>query len=241
MLGSRWVETIREKIDTCAAFVVLMTPAGEDSAWVHREIDRAQAQSRPMFPLLMEGREFFRLSDVQYENVTNNKMPSDYWLTRLSATMTDQHHPPPGPAAKPAAVSAPTSPPPAPVPAGGYVFVSYSHRDKVYVDQLVTFLRSHGIEVWTDEGIDYGSRWEHEIESKVEGCRILIPVMSDHSRVAPWVTREIDLAQELNKPILPLLLSGRRFMRLRDLQDEDVTGGRMPSTKFIAALRSQPA
>ena len=51
-----------------------------------------------------------------------------------------------------------------------------------------------------------------------------------------WVDRELDLAQELDKPILPLLVAGRRFMRLRDVQVEDVTGGRMPSQSFVDRL-----
>ena len=36
--GDRWDRVIRLKIDTCAAFVVVMTPRAEESDWVAREI-----------------------------------------------------------------------------------------------------------------------------------------------------------------------------------------------------------
>jgi hypothetical protein len=53
---------------------------------------------------------------------------------------------------------------------------------------------------------------------------------------APWVIREIDLAQELGKRVLPLLLGGRPFLSLRDLQYEDVTNAAMPGERFMTLL-----
>jgi hypothetical protein len=86
-----------------------------------------------------------------------------------------------------------------------YVFISYSHSDHEYVARLSAHLRSAGLEVWTDEGIDYGDHWPDVIESRIESCSVFICVMSDYSRKARWVDREIDLAQELALPIVPLL------------------------------------
>jgi len=89
--------------------------------------------------------------------------------------------------------------------------------------------------------IDYGAPWAAAIETQIETCAVFVPVMSDHARRAPWVTREVDLAQELDKPIMPLLLAGRRFLRLRDLQDEDVTDGQLPGDGFVVSLRRHTA
>lgn len=91
--------------------------------------------------------------------------------------------------------------------------------------------------VWTDEGINGGAEWMSTFERQIEACAVFVPIMSDHSRAAPWVLREIDLAQELGKPVLPLLLSGRRFLSLRDIQDEDVSDGQLPSIGWIQRLR----
>jgi hypothetical protein len=120
---------------------------------------------------------------------------------------------------------------------GSHVFISYSHVDSDYVRRLKDHLVAHRLDVWTDEGIDYGTQWADVIETKIESCGVFVPVMTSSSRDAVWVGREIDLAQELGKRILPLLLDGRPFLRLRELQYEDVRGARMPSDRFIAALR----
>jgi hypothetical protein len=120
----------------------------------------------------------------------------------------------------------------------GHAFISYSHLDAEYVGRLKIHLAAAGLTVWTDEGIDYGAQWSAIIEKQIETCAAFVPVMTPRARDAPWVKREIDLAQELGKPILPLLLEGRRFFTLRDLQDENVVGGRLPSDRFIEHLRA---
>jgi WD40 repeat protein len=116
------------------------------------------------------------------------------------------------------------------------VFISYSHKDTKYVARLKAYLASAGLAVWTDEGIDYGTRWAAVIQQQIENCSVFVPVMSTNSGQAAWVAREIDLAQDLRKPILPLLLNGSCFLSLRDLQVEAVSGGRMPSTAYIDRL-----
>jgi hypothetical protein len=121
------------------------------------------------------------------------------------------------------------------------VFISYSQRDRDYVRALVAHLQSHGVTVWFDENLHAGtSQWVKSIEGAIEGSIAVIPVMSTESDGSVWVDRELDLAQELRKPIVPLLLSGRCFLRLRDRQFEDVTTGQMPGMDFIRQLNSPP-
>jgi hypothetical protein len=81
--GDRWDKIIRDQIDTCAAFVVIMTPDADESDWVNREINRAEQQRKPVFPLLLKGSTFFRLSNLQFEDVTGGRLPSDRYITRL--------------------------------------------------------------------------------------------------------------------------------------------------------------
>jgi hypothetical protein len=50
--GEGWAETIHEQIDTCAAFIVVMTPAAESSTWVAREINHAEETGKPILPIL---------------------------------------------------------------------------------------------------------------------------------------------------------------------------------------------
>jgi TIR domain-containing protein len=121
----------------------------------------------------------------------------------------------------------------------GHVFISYSRRDKDYVHRLVGHLQAQGVPVWFDDSLHAGtSQWVKTIETAIEGSIAVVAVMSGESDGSVWVDRELDLAQELRKPIVPLLLSGRCFMRLRDRQYEDVSDGRLPGPDFTAQLLS---
>jgi hypothetical protein len=81
--GDRWDKIIRDQIDTCAAFVVIMTPDADESDWVAREINQAEHQQKPIFPLLLQGDRFFRLSNLQFEDVTGGLLPRDRYIARL--------------------------------------------------------------------------------------------------------------------------------------------------------------
>jgi WD40 repeat protein len=81
--GERWDRTLRQKIDSCAAFVLVMTPHADESAWVGEEIDRARAKGRPILPLLLAGEVFFGFSRLRYDDVTGGAMPGAEFVNRL--------------------------------------------------------------------------------------------------------------------------------------------------------------
>lgn len=118
----------------------------------------------------------------------------------------------------------------------GHVFVSYSRSDGEYVRSLVRYLTSAGIEVWTDDGIDHGDRWMETIRDRIDSCGAFIPVMTPSAESSTWVEREIIRADEMGKPILPLLLSGKPFFQLSHVQHEDVSGREMPSRRYLERL-----
>jgi hypothetical protein len=121
----------------------------------------------------------------------------------------------------------------------GHVFISYRHGDEVpYVQRLTDHLTNEGVFVWFDREIVAGDRWDHVIRLKIDTCAALVVVMTPQAEESDWVAREIDQAELMNKPIFPLLLDGRRFFRLSNLQYEDVTGARMPKPSFVARLRA---
>jgi hypothetical protein len=119
----------------------------------------------------------------------------------------------------------------------GYVFVSHSTADNQYVAELADFLRTRDIPVWVDDTLAAGdSHWVKRLELAIRGAAAVVLVMSPHADDSPWVDREIDLAQELRKPIVPLRLSGQTMLRVRDTQFEDVSGHRMPGPQTISRL-----
>ena len=124
----------------------------------------------------------------------------------------------------------------------GYVFVSYDRDDQEYVDELCASLRRHSIEVWVDHEIGHSKRWEEVLQAQIEGCAAFVVVMTPSADSSKWVKREINHAEEHNKPIFPVLVAGECFFRLNDLQYEDARqlersdGPRLPSHEFFMSI-----
>jgi len=114
----------------------------------------------------------------------------------------------------------------------GHIFISYSHKDKKYVEKLEKKLIDEGFDVWIDHRIDYGSRWTKEIEKAIDTCAAYIVVMSKNSSESQWVERERIHAEKCRKPFFPLLLSGEGWFSLNDIQFFDVTGGKLPPKSY---------
>jgi tetratricopeptide (TPR) repeat protein len=114
----------------------------------------------------------------------------------------------------------------------GHVFISYSHKDKSYVEKLKHALLERGIDVWIDERIDYGEEWPKIIEQHLDESEAFILVMSDNARASKWVQNEVTRADRKKKTIVTLLLQGEPWLSVEAIQYEDVTDGSLPSEKF---------
>jgi TIR domain len=121
---------------------------------------------------------------------------------------------------------------------GGHVFISYSRADRPYVEQLAAYLAADGILVWYDHELKPADRWLSEIREKIDSCAAFVLVMSPHSEQSPWVEREFAHAADLGKRVVALLLGGQAFWYQKNANYEDVTGGQMPSPRFVDRLRS---
>ena len=87
------------------------------------------------------------------------------------------------------------------------VFVSYASVDRPKVVALAERLRRAGVSSWVDqESIPGASLWAQEIVEAIERCRVLILAASRASFESPNVLREVTIASERRKPILPLYL-----------------------------------
>ena len=86
-LGHEWLRALQESLDGCAALVVVMSPAAEESEWVRREVLRALDKGKPVFPLLLVGEPLFAVGNLQYEPVPGGRMPSPRWVDHVRATV----------------------------------------------------------------------------------------------------------------------------------------------------------
>jgi TIR domain-containing protein len=118
----------------------------------------------------------------------------------------------------------------------GPVLMSYSRRDSDVMWRTAKYLREMGINVWVDhEKLVPGTAiWEEEIEKALKAASAIVVVMSPDSKNSEWVRREISLADQYRKHILPILVRSdedssitRQFVDLR--QNEE---------KGLQALRS---
>src|SRR3982751_5447555 len=78
--GADWLRMIQRKIETCAAFVVLMSSQSEKSDWVLNEILQARKSGRVLMPILLDGEPFMVLNHVQAERVEGGTMPRESYV-----------------------------------------------------------------------------------------------------------------------------------------------------------------
>jgi DNA-binding CsgD family transcriptional regulator len=123
------------------------------------------------------------------------------------------------------------------VTVNGLVFVSYSHADRPYVEVLAAHLRAAGIEVWYDDELAAGDRFDAVIHVQIDECDAVIVVLSPAAVASEWVDREIGYALQQGKKVLPLLLSPCEDQALLvNVHHDDVTTGTMPSARFMGHL-----
>ena len=87
------------------------------------------------------------------------------------------------------------------------VFISYASKDQERILQLVERLESAGVSVWIDQmSIEGATMWSQEIVSAIRNCKVLILAISGNSADSKNVVKELALASEDQKNILPVYL-----------------------------------
>lgn len=141
-----------------------------------------------------------------------------------------------------------------------HVFFSYSRSDRELARRLRKDLCAGGLAVWSDRELDLGGRWLTEISIAISESRAVILLATPAALTSKWVMREIDAAQTLGIPVIPLLAEGARYSDLPvnlagingvDLADgykvsvnmivtgvKDIDNARAGTTKATAELRT---
>jgi TolB-like protein/Flp pilus assembly protein TadD len=116
------------------------------------------------------------------------------------------------------------------------IFISYSSKDREQAEQLIELLTSAGLSVWIDRsGIDVATSWSGEIVDAIEGCKAFVILLSPNSIESKNVAKEVALAAERNKKILPLDLEPVALSR--DLAYHLAGIQRAPMTNIDAIIR----
>jgi len=87
-----------------------------------------------------------------------------------------------------------------------YVFISYNHSNKEFVDNLSKVIDELGLDYFLDEkSVNWGDDINIEIERAFSKATHLIVVISPGSLKSQWVSYEVGLARATKLTILPLL------------------------------------
>src|SRR5262245_48032826 len=90
-----------------------------------------------------------------------------------------------------------------------HIFLSYSRKDKEIMLRIYNDLRVEGLDVWMDNELKVGTpEWERDIEDAIKNTGGVVVLLSPDSYASEWVGREIAFADEFDKRIFPVLVSG---------------------------------
>ena len=88
------------------------------------------------------------------------------------------------------------------------VFISYASKDRERIIDLVKRLDAAGVSVWIDQmSIEGATMWSQEIVAAIRNCKVLILAISENSADSENVVKELALASEGRKRILPVYLA----------------------------------
>lgn len=86
------------------------------------------------------------------------------------------------------------------------VFVSYSRKDKTFVEKLVKRLEEKGRDVWVDfEDIPFAAEWWDEIQNGIEASPSAVFVLSPDYLASEVCGLEVNHVQKNNKRIIPIV------------------------------------
>lgn len=91
---------------------------------------------------------------------------------------------------------------------GQYIFLSYARAESEFAHKLAADLKNAGWSLWVDTWeIKTGQDWRRKLELGVNNCVALISVLSPKYLTRPYCMNELRRADELPRPIIPILLS----------------------------------
>lgn len=87
-----------------------------------------------------------------------------------------------------------------------YVFVSYSHKDKEKVFEIISDLMLCACNIWYDTGLHSGDDWSNEIAERLYGAECVLFMVTANSVQSEYVKDELNFAKAKNKKIYPIFL-----------------------------------
>ena len=126
------------------------------------------------------------------------------------------------------------------------VFISYSRKDQVIVDEIRQLLDSNAITYWLDtEKVHMGSEFMADIVDAIENSTITLFISSSDSNNSIYTAKEVALAFNAGKYIIPVadiksLLYGERKEEVINVEEReyiDVLQWNEPQNKILRFIK----
>ena len=89
----------------------------------------------------------------------------------------------------------------------GYIFISYSSKNKIAADHFKRILTQNGIQSWMAPGdIPLARKYAEVINQAIRDCSGLMLLLSEPAQNSVWVAKEVERAISYHKPLLPVML-----------------------------------
>lgn len=121
-----------------------------------------------------------------------------------------------------------------------HVFLSYSRSDRQLAKRLRDDLCTGGVDIWSDRDLGLGGRWLTEISIAISRSRAMVLLATPAALASKWVMREVNAAQTLGIPVVPLLAGGARYsdlpVNLAGINGVDLADGYAESVDLVVAV-----
>lgn len=87
------------------------------------------------------------------------------------------------------------------------VFISYKSEEFKQADMVRSVLERNGITCWmAPADIPSGSNYAVEVPNAIRSARVVVFILSEQSQKSEWTQKELDIALNAKKPIMPFAL-----------------------------------
>lgn len=119
------------------------------------------------------------------------------------------------------------------------VFISYSSRDREAVESIVRALQKARESVWLDREIGPGEQWWREILGQIRECEVFITALSENWEHSRACRAELEYAQALGVPIIPVQIGPLKSMVLNRVGHLQIVDYRVPTADTGITLTTE--
>lgn len=128
------------------------------------------------------------------------------------------------------------------------VFISYSHKDAKYFDQLLEHLayyeRNKLLDIWSDKQITPGAQWHEEIKRAIAATKVAVILISPSFSASKFIADNelpplLQAAEKEGAIILPIIIRASNFEDTELVNFQTVNSPSMPVAKMKGFQRDE--